>query len=244
MTAVRDILRDSLMLIGAIAPGEALQGEDGQDCLRRLNAMLSSWATESLMIYTLNRDVYPLVIGTQTYTMGPGGTLTAIRPVKIEYFSIIPVASQPDLELKVKSLSDSEWRDITIKTLQKSYPTAVHSRDDFPANSIDVWPIPSATCSVVIYSWQQLGSFTTMNQDVSFPPGYEEALVYNLAIRLAPMYGKQTPPEVVALAGSALCKVKTINAVIPILYADSAFCGDMNGPSLLSVQSRGYVVDP
>jgi len=46
----------------------------------------------------------------------------------------------------------------------------------------------------------------------------EDAVVYNLAIRLAPEYGKQVPPDVRQIASEALRAVKMTNSLdIPIV---------------------------
>jgi hypothetical protein len=244
MTKVRDILRDSLMLLGAIAPGEALGGEDGQDCLRRLNAMLASWTIEDLMVYTVNRDVYPLTVGVQNYTMGPGGTLSSIRPTQITSWSVIPTASQPDLEIPFdKILTVEEWQNISIKNVPSTYPVYMYDAGDYPARTLSFWPIPTQACSAVLYTWGILSQFSSMDDVVSLPQGYEEAIVYNLAPRLAPMYGKQTSPEVIAMAEGSKSRVKKINVTVGVLRIDSAMCGG-NGVGYLAVQSRGYVIDP
>lgn len=244
MSKVRDILRRSLMLFGAISPGEAIDGEDGQDCLAFLNMMLDSWSIENLMVYTINRDVYPLVVGTQNYTMGPGGTLSSIRPVNIESWSIIPTASQPDLEIPFSHvLTVEEWQGLAIKNTPSTYPVEMYDAGDYPARTLSFWPIPTQACSVVLYTWGILNTFTDMNQDVSFPQGYETAIVYNLAIYLASMYGKQTPAEVVAVADGSKSRLKNINLSVGVLRVDSAMRGG-NGAGSLAVQSRGYVIDP
>jgi hypothetical protein len=46
-----------------------------------------------------------------------------------------------------------------------------------------------------------LEDFDTASNDPDFPAEWIECLGYNLAVRIAPMFGKQVPPEVLAVAG-------------------------------------------
>lgn len=242
MSTVRDILEDSLSLIDALAAGEAMTPEDASRCLRRLNAMLNTWSTQGLMVYTLNREVFPLTIGVQDYTLGTGGTLNTERPVWLNQASIIPISS-PTLEIPLKFDSDEEWQDVSIKAITSTFPLEVHPLGNYPLNTLQFWPIPTAACSVVLYVPQQLGSFASINDQVSFPPGYEEAIVYSLAPRIAPMFGTQVSPDVQRTAMIAIDAIRSQNLVVSTLSVDPALCGNQSGPSLQAIRSRGRVVD-
>jgi hypothetical protein len=50
---------------------------------------------------------------------------------------------------------------------------------------------------------------------LAFPPGYNKALKFNLAVEFAPEYGKQAPPEVVMIAESTKYKLKRTNLQVP-----------------------------
>lgn len=63
-------------------------------------------------------------------------------------------------------------------------------------------------------AWASLDTFTA-------PPGYWEALKYNLAVRQAPeMQDGEIPPTVLAIAREALARIQGMNAPSPLLRAD------------------------
>jgi hypothetical protein len=63
-----------------------------------------------------------------------------------------------------------------------------------------------------------LEQFADPYQDINLPPEYEEALMYNLAGRLYPMYGMQPNPVVIQLAGASLSTVRMANTQTGQLY--------------------------
>ena len=243
MSTVRDLLSDALLLLGVQDPSEAMSADVAAVCLRRLNAMLNTWSAQSLMVYTSNRVVLPLTIGQAAYTLGTGGDLNTPRPVWFTLASVIPTASAPTLEIPVDILDDAQWQDVSIKTISSNFPLQIHPRGDYPMNTIDVWPVPTAACSLVLYPPQQLGSFTSLDTVVSLPAAYEEAITYNFAPRIASIFGAATPPDVARIAMISLDAVRAQNLQTPLLRVDSSMCGNGSGPSDQAVRSKGYVVD-
>ena len=75
----------------------------------------------------------------------------------------------------------------------------------------------------VIYGWTALTAFPDLVTDITFPPGYREALRYNLAMRLiAEMPGNynQIMGQVTGeLAISSLARIRSIN--IPVVQTNS-----------------------
>jgi hypothetical protein len=55
-----------------------------------------------------------------------------------------------------------------------------------------------------------LGSLT-LNGTVSLPAGYEDAIIYNAAIRLAPEYGRSVTQEVALIANDSKAAIKRTN---------------------------------
>ena len=54
--------------------------------------------------------------------------------------------------------------------------------------------------------------------DINLPPEYEEALMYNLAGRLYPMYGMPPDQTIIKLAAASLATVRMANTQIGRLY--------------------------
>jgi hypothetical protein len=85
----------------------------------------------------------------------------------------------------------------------------------YPLGRIFMYPVPSGG-QLHITTWTPLTSFAA-SDDVALPPGYQEAITYQLAARLAPEYGVQVPPAVAMLAKAAKADIKRVNFRQPVM---------------------------
>ena len=207
MTAY-EIIRRSLRLCRVIDPAEAVPAAEGQDGLESLNALLSTWRLEGLLAYDIERAVFALVGGQQQYTIGPGGNwdttplfgVSGGRPVRIDSMGLVDATQTPALEIPMTPLSQRDYQHIALKSMQSSWPTHFSYSPLVPLGSVYLWPSPTVAYSVAVYLWHSLQQFPTIHTDVTLPDGYEEALIYNLARRVAPEYGVSLLPDVILTA--------------------------------------------
>jgi hypothetical protein len=207
----RDLITASLRLIGAVAPGESVSATEATDGLASINRMIDSWSNENLLIYATVRDSLALTSGQQTYTLGTGGTLNTTRPQRIVEAKIESRTSSPYVEYPLRILSLEQWAAIPQKSMTGSIPTDIYADGAYPLENIYIYPVPSSSVYLAIYSLKQLTSIATLDTVVSLPPGYEEALVYNGAVRLSPEYGRPVTPEIAQIAVDSKASVKRMN---------------------------------
>ena len=238
-TTVRDLITDALEELGVNAAGQALAPEDAASCLRVLNRMISTWANENLLIPTIDRKTFTLVGGKQTYTIGVGGDFVTTYPVRPGQIDLVSVLVN-GVELPVDILNDEQWRDISLKTTSSTFPLQMWADGNYPLNGLWMWPIPTAANSMIMSVWGQIASFATVNDVVSLPQGYEEAIVTNLAIRCGPKFNREASQTTMALAGKCLSEIKHMNWEPTYRTVDSALSGTH---SSIGQRSRGYVVD-
>lgn len=242
--AANDYVTGALKLIGVTAAGEVPEPEELTDGLISLNQMIRSWQNERLMFPAVIRQgPFNLTSGIQNYLVGqplpnplPAGTaaITPInsangipRPQRIEWFGIITqIASSQPLELTMETLTYQEWLAIPTKNVLSTLPLKVYPDLEWPLMTLFLWPIPSAPCQITLYNWDAaLQQFPDQATQILFPAGYEEALKYNLAVRLAPEYNKEASATVAAIAISSKATIKSFNTpVIP-----KRFIGEMSG---------------
>lgn len=239
MTRVRDILTDALLQIGMLDPTEPIGADAAASALRELNRMVSSWANEELMIYTVDRQTFALVGGQQSYTIGVGGNFNTAYPVRPSQINLVSVLVN-GVEIPIDILNDEQWRDISVKTTSSTFPLQMWANGNHPLNTLYFWPIPTAANSLIMSVWGQITAFPDVNTVVTLPQGYEDALVQNLAIRLCPSYGVQPSPVTGILANSSKTRIKAINWEPTYRTVDSALTGHA---SSIGQRSRGYVVD-
>jgi hypothetical protein len=65
-----------------------------------------------------------------------------------------------------------------------------------------LWPPPSDEATMLNVTYKRMiEDFDSGSNDPDFPAEWIETLGYNLAVRIAPQYGRPVPPEVLAVAG-------------------------------------------
>lgn len=226
-----DLITGAFDALGVYAPGESIPAPDSADALRRLNGMVSGWMVQPLTIPVTVRKVYALTSGKggpgNEYTIGPGGDFNQIRPANgLSNVGLsMPGATPYPIEIPRALLTDDAWALIQVKDLQSPMFTAVYYNPTYTSDlgSINLWPVPDTTdYSLVVYYASQIAEFADLTTSYVFPPGYQEALEYNLALRLAAPYGKPLGQDIVVLATKALATIKRANTKLTDLAVDPA----------------------
>jgi hypothetical protein len=225
---VADLITRAMKVMGVLASGEAPTAAEQSDAFDALNAMMDTWANQSLALYATARDTYQLASGVNPNTIGSvGGTLTATRPTAIDAASILLVGNNTEMPLQL--LSDAEWQGIGTKTTQ-GQPTALWVQTGYPLTQLWLNPVPDQNYKLVLYSQMQLGRFASVNVTFDMPPGYEEAIIYNLAQRLCPEFGVAMSPEAKDIATESLASLKRTNTKLEYLRSDAAVLKGGGGP--------------
>jgi hypothetical protein len=217
-----DLVSASLRLIGAIAPGETPSASEITDGLSAINRMIDSWSTESLIIYADTREEFTLTVGQQEYTMGPSGDFNTSRPLRFLQGTIKVETNTPAVEYQLLFASLEEWVMIKQKGLTSNIPSYIYTENSYPLATVSLYPVPSVANKLVLYTQKQLTSIASQATVLSLPPGYEEALVYNAAVRLAPEYGKAPTEIVFAIANESKANIKRLNIKPAYLRVDDA----------------------
>ena len=188
-----DVITFALIQIGEVGQGEPISAEDAAYCLTQLNTMLDSWSIERLNIYTVLKQQVALTAGLQDYTVGPTGTFTSIgRPTEILAAASYVVGTSVTRRLNI--LDFGGWIGIPSKSASDTIPTDVYLDQAYPNSGLHFWPIPNTNCPVDLYYMAALPQFTSLTQAFLFPPGYQQALTYNLCLLIADGYSKPIQP--------------------------------------------------
>jgi len=197
-----------------------------QDGIEEVNRLIGSLSCDRLFIFTNQRFEFPLNPGQKTFTIGidPTGQATpdfsAPRPQFIERANII----QNNLRYPLALLTVLQWPQIRAQDLPTTIPQGLYNDRAYPLATLYLYGQPMAGCSLELFYWYLVPAFLSPDDVVLLPPGYEDALVLNLAVRLAPHFQREVPPAVARDAQLALMRLESINAPQPI--ADTgAGCG-------------------
>lgn len=211
------MIASSLRLIGVLASGETSSSTEANDGLSSLNQMLSSWSNENLVVYQKVMDEFTLTSSDGTYAWGTtagAGNFTTARPIEVISASI----RSGDQDRSIQILTAREYADISSKSLS-GIPEAVYFDGAYPNVGVEFYPVPSVADSVVFYSLKPFSTLT-LNTELSYPPGYEKAIRYNLAIDLSPEYGRPVDALIMQQAMDSKAEIKRKNLQTPILKMD------------------------
>jgi hypothetical protein len=235
-----DVISSALRLIGVLASGETPDAAVANDSLSVMQDMIDSWNAERLMVYYIPRLVFTLNVNQGTYLYGSADPTNPIvpdfnspRPAKIDRMGIIWLgnALQP-LELPLEYLTVSQWQQVPVKNIPSTLPQWVWDDQGFPFRGLNFWPVPTVADQITIYPWTGLTTPATLTTQLAFPPGYQKAMRFNLAVDLAAEFpvvpgSVLGPVQQIAIESKAI--VKSINAPIIDLRVDQALTQNGNG---------------
>lgn len=207
-----------------------------QDAIEELNRLIGSLNCDPLNIWAQDIQTFPLQAGKKSYTIGrdPQGILQADfdaeRPHAITYANTILLSSGQPLRFPLQLFTDQQWASVRLQDIGNTIPWALYNDRAHPISTLYLYGQPIADMQLELYTWHQIPVFAALTDVVIVPPGYEDALVLNLACRLAPHFQRVINPDVVAQARESLMRVESYNAPKPIL--------DVNG--LCRVGDRSY----
>lgn len=228
------VIQASLGDLGVVSleDGQEVTTAQGQDGLRRLNAMISSWSIHRLAIPFIDREVFNVVANQSTYTVGPGGNFDTIRPTQVTGASLLLNSSSPPIEIPNGILTDNMYEALAIKDLTATLWTSVYFNPTYATGlaSIFLWPTPTtADNDFVLYRGDQVQGFSNLTTAQDFPPGYFEAFEYNLAKRLAIPYGIAVSPDLARSAAESFATIKRENYKLNDAMLDPAWTHDQRG---------------
>jgi len=224
---VQKIIDAALNKIGVLANGETAEADDAQVCLDALNMMVDSWNTESLMIYTYTMSEFSLVAGQRVYTIGPGGNFDVDRPIVQPIAAKLRLNLQQIQDLPLAILEYDEYAAIVLKQTQSSIVGAMHMDGGNPLRNIFIWPVPSDNNQkLLLWLGSLLSQVTSVSSEIVVPAGHNRALVYNLAVEVAPNFGRDIMPAVAKVAIDSKANLKRINYISPILQMPAGLVAD------------------
>lgn len=226
MTTPRALITRALKKTGVTGVGQSADPVDLADAFDDLNSMLGQWAHRRwISFHTV--DVVVIATGAVSYAL-------ATRPDRIEaaFVRQNPGSSTPaDYPLDVLQ-SREDWDRVTLKS-QPGNPVCLFYDNTFPAGTLFLWPNPSNACEIhLTVKGPELAALLTLDDAINLPFEYEEALLYNLAVRLRPSYQLGPDPILSALAVTSLNTVRVANAQIARLALPTQFSNNRRGGSI------------
>lgn len=202
MTTPRDLITRAMKKAGIVVLGETPSAEEANDAMDEMNAMISTWSTDGMLIYARSWETFPLVSGTSTYTIGTGQTFNTTRPMFINEAYI----QWNTLSYPLEIITDEAYNNIITKSFV-GLPNFMNYDNGYPVGRLRFYAVPDQNYSVFLLTEKELSQYG-IDDTISLPPGWEDAIVYNLAVRLAPEYGQNVSPDLVRMARDTITGIK------------------------------------
>jgi hypothetical protein len=219
----QDLCNAALKAIGALAAGETAAPDVMDDAYARLNRMIDQWALMRQTINGVQRFNKAVTANHNPYTIGVGGDFNQARPVWIDHVTLTLAGTVP-IDLDVPLVGKDIYEAIPNKSSGGQIAQlAYYDLAGMPTGNLYFWLVPN-DASVTIGLWLPVAitQFTSQTQALTLLPGYQAAIEKNLALELAPEWGRPIDPLLVQQAGAALGWVKRANLQINTLRCDPA----------------------
>lgn len=188
-----------------LSSGESPTTDEYSDALETLNGMLASWSAGQ-GIYAPSQQTKSLSSGTSSLTVGASGDLTSTRPKRIDS-AYLRDTNNNDYQLNIESITD--YSRLLYKATN-GLPEVVYVRKGHPNWTLYFDYSTDQEYTLILELMQPLSVYAATTETVSLPTEYEDAIVYNLAVRLSPEHTNLSP-IVIGLADETLQTLENIN---------------------------------
>jgi hypothetical protein len=219
-----DLIHLSLKAANVTGIGQTPDPEDVNDCFILLQAMMGQWNRKRWLIPNMV-DTGFVSTGADSYTVGTGGDFPIDRPDCIEaaYVRLLPVNGPSPVDIGLQVIEAHEdYVSIACKTLQ-AFPSILFYDATYPLGNILLYPVAiEGMYEIHVLTKGVLTIPPDLTTPFIIPPEYVDALIWNLACRIRPIFGAAADPVSVVFAKVALNTIRSSNAQVPRLSCPPA----------------------
>jgi len=150
----------------------------------------------------------------ETFTYTVNGNFAIPRPLAItNAFTRITASGNTGLDYQIDIVTRDKYASIGLKGLNGPWPILLYYDPTFPLGTLYFYQNPSQAGVLHLWTDTILSDFATLTQAINLPQGYAQAIKTNLALFLAPEYGKTAGALLVQQAKSSLASIRSLNAM-------------------------------
>lgn len=202
-TTAGDIITAAFIKVGVEVPTTA----QTSSALISLNNMVSLWGADGL-IYAVTNESFAMVAADSEYTIGVSAQWDTVRPMQVISCYL---RDSENYDWNVKVISTKDYNYLSNKSYT-ARPTELIFLPEYPKAKIIFNSSPDYAYDAYFEFLKNFTEFTATTTDVSLPPEYKEALVYNLAISIAEDWNREPNKTVLAKAEQYKEIVHRLNA--------------------------------
>jgi len=182
-----EIISAALRKLGVLSGGSSPETYQVTTGAEALNALVKRLQADGMPLWSIKSYTFNTVIGDYDYNIGPGQTYDTAKPLKIlqawrnqpSTYSNVPLNIYTNYNFDLLPLANSSGTPINLY---------YQPMRDY--GMINLWPKPSDTTTTVTIRYQApFEDMTSATDDIDFPSEWTDAVIYLLAVSLAPEYG-------------------------------------------------------
>lgn len=195
-----EIIAAALRKIGVLRAGGAATSDQSTAGMQALNLMAQAWRSKGLKTWARTSQTITLTAAKASYTIGPGGDVDIPRPLRV----LGAYLRYDGTDVPVRVIAKQEYDALADKDAAGT-TNQVFYDSQFPLGVLYPWPIVASTgYTLTLDLLKRIEDFNATTDTPDFPVDWYEALVYGLAMRIAPEYGKPVSKDITAMALQAL----------------------------------------
>jgi len=179
----------ALRTLGVLALDQTPETTQYTNALVKLNGLVGELRVKGLQIFQRTTYTMTLVNGTSSYNIGTGQTLNT--PYPIHLLQAIRLDANASTRIDMDIIANSNFN--RLPSNSSGVPIQVTYQPKINMGVVQLWPTPdsySATNVTVQLTYlRPLEYFSSSTDTADFPEEWVSAIIYNLAVRLAPEYG-------------------------------------------------------
>lgn len=185
----RDIVKEAMLELNILSPGEEPEAEELQRCLVRLNGLLKSSSTVG---------GFGFLEATGTVTI-PAGAASGVLPAGVRSINTARVVVSSTYHRQMQPFNRTQYLSLPNKIASGS-PTIYYISDTGDTTTMYVWPVPTAITTIAVDYTRTIETVTDGTETLDLPQEWQEAAYLALAVRIAPMFGTaRIDPQTLAL---------------------------------------------
>lgn len=230
--SVRNLITDAMLELGVAAAGQPITADQAVTPLSRLNQIFDNWNAQAEASYVIRFDEFVLVPDQGDYTIGssanaPDFETSHARPVSVLGANLILDDGDTPIRQPITVRDYQWWQDEIVREITSTIPTDLYYAPDWPNGVLHFWPVPTVAYGVEIISNNAFSDGLTLNDELSLPSGYQNAVMLTLAEDIASAFGTQPTPLTTKKAAQARARIFRNNVLSPRI---ATYDAGMEGP--------------
>lgn len=216
--SVRQLVMRSMREIGVLASGAEPTTQEMTDVRNVLIGMLDTWRTENLMVPITSASTFTLSTSQSVYTMyeSVAADFNTVRPYRVHSAVLIDAAG---IRTPLDAVSYVDYQRQSTHDLTGT-PDSYCYIPEYPIGKLALSCNPIQAQILLMMEAPLVALPASNTTEIDFPPGYLEAVVYNLAVRIASQFEVMPSQLVLGAAAASRQQIKSnnlkLNQIAPV----------------------------